>query len=315
MPRVAQKVGDLVEEDPGMRNALEVVLDRAEKNGGTVEWADVDGDLTSGQWGRLIEKGVLRSASGDGFEVRDPAAVRAALDGDAGSGSGAGSGTAAGSGSGTTGSASSDDADEGEGWSTYDKMAGLGALGLFLGYSVGQVRNAVGSALDVVLGPIEAALPFYAVILVLAMVTGLYSTLLQANLMDTEKMGEYQERMSDIQERYKAAKESGDEGEVERINEERMEAMGDQMGMMKEQFRPMVWIMLLTIPVFLWLYWMILENPGDLGTVTMPLLGQVPWEQSSFFFPAWILWYFVCSMGFTQIIRKALNISTSPTTS
>ncbi|WP_254535543.1 DUF106 domain-containing protein [Halomarina litorea] len=303
MPRTAQKVEDLVSEDPAMRNALEVVLDRAEANGGTVEWADVDDDLSSGQWGRLIEKGVLRSASGDGFEVRDPAAVRAALDGDTGSGSS------------TSATGSSDADDGGKGWSTYDKMAGLGALGLFLGYSVGQVRNAVGSALDVVLGPIEAALPFYAVILVLAMVTGLYSTLLQANLMDTEKMGEYQERMKDIQDRYKAAKESGDESEVERINEERMDAMGDQMGMMKEQFRPMVWIMLLTIPVFLWLYWMILENPGDLGTVTMPLIGQVDWTASTFVFPAWILWYFVCSMGFTQIIRKALNISTSPTTS
>ncbi len=298
MPRTAQKVGDLVNEDPAMRDALEVVLDHAEENGGTVEWADVDGDLTSGQWGRLIEKGVLRSASGDGFEVRDPSAVRDALDDD-----------------GSSGAAGSTEDDEDNGWSTYDKVAGLGALGMFAGYSIGQVRNAIGSAIDVIFGPIEAALPFYAVILVLAMLTGLYSTLLQANLMDTEKMGEYQERMSDIQERYKAAKESGDESEVERINEERMDAMGDQMGMMKQQFRPMVWIMLLTIPVFLWLYWMILENPGDLGTVTMPLIGQVPWEQSAFIFPAWILWYFVCSMGFTQIIRKALNISTSPTTS
>jgi uncharacterized membrane protein (DUF106 family) len=311
MPRTAQKVGDLVEEDPDMRNALEIVLDRAEQNGGAVEWADVEGDLTSGQWGRLIEKGVLRSASGDGFEVRDPSAVRAALDGESGTSSGSGS---VGS-TNAAAAADSDADDEDSGWSTYDKLAGLGALGLFLGYSVGQVRNAVGGALDVFLGPIDAVLPFYAVILVLAMLTGLYSTLLQANLMDTEKMGEYQERMQDIQERYKEAKERGNDEEVERINEERMDAMGDQMGMMKAQFRPMVWIMLLTIPVFLWLYWMVLENTGELGTVTMPLIGQIPWEGSTFVFPAWILWYFVCSMGFTQIIRKALNISTSPTAS
>jgi uncharacterized membrane protein (DUF106 family) len=27
----------------------------------------------------------------------------------------------------------------------------------------------------------------------------------------------------------------------------------------------------------------------------------------------WIIWYFLCSMGFTQLIRKALNIQTTPT--
>jgi len=307
MARVAQKVEDLTDEDPDMEHALRVVLDRAGDNGGTVEWADVEGDLTSGQWGRLIEKGILRNADGDGFAVRDREAVRSALDGDT---SGAAATTAsAGSSSPSSGSADEDDS----GWSSYDKAAAVGALGMFVGYSVSSVRNAVGGTLDVVLGPLNDVLPFYAVVLVLAMITGLYSTLLQANLMNTEKMGEYQERMSDIQERYKAAKERGDDEEVERINEERMDAMGDQMGMMKEQFRPMVWIMLLTIPVFLWLYWMILENGSELGTVTMPLIGQTDWTASALVFPAWIIWYFVCSMGFTQLLRKALNISTTPT--
>jgi uncharacterized membrane protein (DUF106 family) len=302
MARVAQKVEDLTAEDPAMREALRVVLDRAESNGGTVEWADVEDDISSGQWGRLIEKGILRSADGEGFAVRDPEAVRRALDGD-------GESTAATASAGGTTAGDDDDS----GWSSYDKAAAVGALGMFVGYSVSSVRNAVGGTLDVVLGPLNDVLPFYAVVLVLAMVTGLYSTLLQANLMNTEKMGEYQERMSDIQERYKAAKERGDDEEVERINEERMDAMGDQMGMMKEQFRPMVWIMLLTIPVFLWLYWMIIENGSELGSVTMPLIGQTDWTASALVFPAWIIWYFVCSMGFTQLLRKALNISTTPT--
>ncbi|MFD1514864.1 DUF106 domain-containing protein [Halomarina rubra] len=300
MARVTQKVRDLTREDPGMRRALEVVLDQAQSNGGTVEWADVDDDLSSGQWGRLIEKGILKSTDGDGFRVRDPDGVEQALNGDDASEAAA---------------ASTDADDEDTGWTTYDKLAGLAALGLFLGYQVSPIRNAVGGTLDVVLGPLNATLPFYAVVLILAMVTGLYSTLLQANLMDTEKMGEYQERMQEIQERYKDAKDRGDDDAVDRINDERMEAMGDQMGMMKMQFRPMVWIMLITIPVFLWLYWEVLTQGQELGTVTMPLVGQTDWESLTFVFPAWILWYFVCSMGFGQILRKALNISTSPSSS
>ena len=296
MARTAKRVESLIDEDPEMRDALRTVLDRADD--GRVAWDDVSGALTSGQWGRLIERGVLEKTDGDGCEV-DTAAVESALGIDDEP---------------VTSTASSrGDDDEGSSWSTYDKLAGLGALGLFAGYSIGQVRNAIGRTLDVLLGPIEAALPFYAVILVLALFTGLYSTLLQDNLMNTEKMGEYQERLQEIQEREKEAKERDDQEALDRIQEEKMEAMGDNLGMFKEQFRPMVWIMLLTIPVFLWMYWMILENPGDLGRMVIPLVGERSWTQSVVGpIQAWIVWYFLCSMGFTQVIRKSLNIQTTP---
>jgi uncharacterized membrane protein (DUF106 family) len=88
------------------------------------------------------------------------------------------------------------------------------------------------------------------------------------------------------------------------------------MGMFKEQFRPMVWIMLLTIPVFLWMYWMILspEQALDPNTIVMPLIGETTWKTGVLGpLQAWILWYFLCSMGFTQLIRKSLNIQTTPT--
>ena len=296
MARTAKRVESLIDEDPEMRDALRTVLDRADD--GRVAWDDVSGALTSGQWGRLIERGVLEKTDGDGCEV-DTAAVESALGIDDEPVT-------------STASSTGDD-DEGSSWSTYDKLAGLGALGLFAGYSIGQVRNAIGRTLDVLLGPIEAALPFYAVILVLALFTGLYSTLLQDNLMNTEKMGEYQERLQEIQEREKEAKERDDQEALDRIQEEKMEAMGDNLGMFKEQFRPMVWIMLLTIPVFLWMYWMILENPGDLGRMVIPLVGERSWTQSVVGpIQAWIVWYFLCSMGFTQVIRKSLNIQTTP---
>jgi len=35
-----------------------------------------------------------------------------------------------------------------------------------------------------------------------------------------------------------------------------------------------------------------------------------PWQQQGVIGPlqAWILWYFLCSMGFTRSMRKALNV-------
>jgi len=297
MARTAEKVESLAREDGELLDALDDVLDVAEEQG-TVEWSDVSGEMTSGQWGRLIEKGLLVDADGNGFAVEDPDGIREALSDD------------------EVEEAASFDTDGDSSWSQWDKLAGVGALAMMAGYSLTSVRNTIGGALDVIFGPLEAILPFYVVVMVLAMLTGLYSTLLQANLMDMDKMGEYQEQMKAIQEKRKQAKERGDEEALDRIQQEQMDAMGDQMGMFKEQFRPMVWIMLLTIPVFLWMYWMILSPSQSLHpqTITMPLVGTKTWTAGVLGpLQAWILWYFLCSMGFTQIIRKSLNIQTTPT--
>ncbi|MFB6165209.1 MAG: DUF106 domain-containing protein [Haloarculaceae archaeon] len=297
MARTAEKVESLAEEDGSLVAALESVLSVAEEQG-TVEWRDVSDEITSGQWGRLIETGLLTDADGSGFVVDDPDGVRSALTED------------------DVERAAAAGDDEGEGWSIYDKAAGLVALAMMAGYSLPAVRNTVGSTVDVIFGPLESTLPFYVVIMVLAVLTGLYSTLLQNNLVDMDKMSAHQEKIQEIEERRKAAKERGDDEALERIQEERMEVMGDQMGAMKSQFRPMVWIMLLTIPVFLWMYWMLLSQPHLIhpATITMPLIGQTKWTNTIVGpMQAWIVWYFLCSLGFTQIIRKSLNVQTTPT--
>ncbi|SDM47194.1 Uncharacterized membrane protein, DUF106 family [Halogranum gelatinilyticum] len=304
MARIEAKVRSLVSDDPEMRGAIETVLDRSED--GEIKWVDVKNDLSSGQWGRLIEKGVLVDGD-EGFALADVDATREGLEEKSDDGSS------------SSGSSGVDDV-EGTSWSKYDKGAALVTVGLFAGYSLTEVRNVIGGVMDIILGPLAEVLPFYAVVMVLALGTGLYSTLLQANLMNMDKMGAYQERMKDIQERRKEAKEAGDDAALEQIQEEQMEAMGDQMGMFKEQFRPMVWIMFLTIPVFLWMYWAIGigGNPVhvDLGNLVLPLAGEVTWKEGILGpMQTWIVWYFLCSMAFTQVIRKGLNISTTPSTS
>jgi len=307
MPQIESKVRALVDDDEGMRDAVETVLDRADD--GDVRWLDVKGELSSGQWGRLIEKGILVEGE-EGFRLADAEATQAGLEPATAS-------TTSGSGGGS----STDTDDEESSWSVYDKGAAVVTLGLFVGYSWKPLRDVIGTVMDVPLSPLEELLPFYAVVMILALATGLYSTLLQANLMDMDKMSKYQERMQEIQDRRKEAKESGDDEALDEIQEEQMDAMGDQLGMFKEQFRPMVWIMFFTIPVFLWMYWSIgvganASAQTTLDSLVLPLIGRVEWTESVLGpIQAWIVWYFVCSMGFTQIIRKSLNIDISPSTS
>jgi uncharacterized membrane protein (DUF106 family) len=295
MPRTAQKVDELAEEGEHMTDALASVLEAAEKEG-TVTWADVSDDISTGAWGRLIEKGLLIDADGDGFVVDDPEGARDALE-DADP------------------SAMVDSVDFA--FKTYDKMA-VGFLFIIMtGYAYTPVRDAVAGTLNIVLGPLEAMLPFYLVILILAVLTGLASALIQDNLMNADIMEGYKEQMEDIKQRRKEAKERGDDEALQEIQEEQMSMMAENLDMFKAQFRPMIWIMTFTIPVFLWLYWVV----RDLGitvespVLVFPLAGEMETWTTSVIGPmqAWIVWYAFISISFGQIMRKALNVQTSPT--
>ncbi len=293
----ADRAKRLIEEDPDFTDALEAVLAQADDED-ELEWSDVQDDLTSGQWGRLIQEGILVSGD-DGFRLADPEGIRSLLE-DGGESIG--------------GDLPEIDADVS--WSTYDKLAGLLTLMFMVGYWFNPVRNTIGESIYTVFRPLEATLPFMIVIFAIAMITGLYSTLLQANLTNTEVVAAYQEQMEAVQERRKEAEERGDDEAMEAIREEQMEAMGGMLQMFKAQFRPMVWITLLTIPVFLWLYWFVGSGriPENEMQVVLPIFGQFRWDGTLIGpMPSWILWYILCSISFTQIMRKALNVQTSPT--
>lgn len=306
MSRTAERASALVEEKPDLGEALATILEIAEGGDGEVAWAEVRDDLTSGQWGRLIETGILVDGA-RGFVLEDPEGVKEVLD-DADIEY-------------LIATSSAEEIEETQ-WTDWDKAAAVLTIALFAGYAWEPARNFFGELMDIVIGPLAAVLPFYGVIMVLSLFTGLYSTLLQANLMNQEKMAAYQQQMKAMTKRRKRAKEAGDEEALEQIQREQMEAMGDQLGMFKEQFRPMVWIMFLTIPVFLWLLWAVsmrlgtpAYDPAEFGEIVLPLSsGPLLWSHELIWWlEPWIVWYFVCSIAFTQIIRKSLNIQMTPT--
>jgi uncharacterized membrane protein (DUF106 family) len=292
MPRTAQKVDELAEEGEHMTDALATVLDAAEEKG-AVTWSDVSDDITSGEWGRLIEKGLLVDAGGEGFVVDDPEGARDALED-------------------SDPTAMMDDVDFK--FTIYDKIAVATVFVMMLGYAFDPIRTVVGETLYIVLGPLESALPFYLVILVLAILTGLFSALVQDNLMNAEIMEGYKEQTQKLKERRKKAKERGDDEEIQKIQEEQMAMMSENLDVFKAQFRPMIWIMSFTIPVFLWLYWFV----RDLGVtvaspvIILPLAGEMESWTTGVIGPmqAWIIWYALISISFGQIMRKALNVQT-----
>ncbi|WP_436923298.1 DUF106 domain-containing protein [Halosimplex amylolyticum] len=270
-----------LEADDALGRAAAVALDRAESGDGTVAWADVSDAVPAEQWGRLLETGVL-VATDAGFVVDDPDAVRAAVeDIDP-----------------TAGETAEDEA-EPDGWSTADKLAGVAALGLMASYQVPVAKETVGSTAHLLLGPVEAALPFGATVALLAVATTLVSTTLRRRLLDENPQEELKDRMNTVKERLEAARERGDDEAVERLQSRQQELMLEQMGAMKQMIRPMVYAMLVTIPVFLWISWLTV-NPAAAITPAaqvLPLAGRVVWTARLVGpLQVWTVWYIAWSV-------------------
>jgi uncharacterized membrane protein (DUF106 family) len=267
--------------DDALADAAAAVLDRAESGDGTVAWADVSGAVPAEQWGRLLESELL-VATDAGFVVDDPDAVRAAV-GDRDDAVGE----------------STDGTADADGWSAADKLAGVAALGLMASYQVPVARDTIGSTADIFLGPVEAALPFGATVALLAVATALVSTTLRRRLMDGNPQEAAQERMETVKERLDAARERGDDEAVERLQSRQQELMLEQLGAMKRMVRPMVYAMLVTIPVFLWITWLTV-NPAAAITPAaqvLPIAGRVVWTAKLVGpLQVWTVWYIACSL-------------------
>ena len=177
-----------------------------------------------------------------------------------------------------------------------------------------------------VVSPVHDGLgiPYYLIILVFAVLTGVYSSYLQLYLMDWDWVSAQQEKVKQIQSQLKEAQMSDNEEREEELREEQMGVMSEQLKMFKMQFRPSVWILVFTIPIFLWLFWTFSTRFGGephlageaMPTVVFPFLGPRLFKESVFSTPSllegWLFWYILCSFGFGQVMRKVLGVN--PTT-
>lgn len=207
-------------------------------------------------------------------------------------------------------------------------MGGMGSFFIVMliamgAYSIAPVRNAIGSVADLIFGPLATIIGvtdnsslWVILILILASITGCYSSLLQKYTIDYEKMQVVQAKMKDFQKIYREATLAGDEKALKKLNEKRVRMMEEQMEMSQEQFKPMGWILIVTVPIFIWMLWTFtnMQAAFDAGalaalpTITFPYLGEVVLNQIAFIVPGWIIWYMICSLCLSQVIRKALNI-------
>ncbi|MDM7934173.1 MAG: EMC3/TMCO1 family protein [Methanothrix sp.] len=179
---------------------------------------------------------------------------------------------------------------------------------LFFGIMIsGDLRHYLGLGVGYLIGWLPAILPFHIVIFIMAAITGLYASLIQKYTMDWEFLRVQQERMRRLQREMREAQLSGDQARIQALQNEQMKMVSEQGKMMQMQFKPMLYIGIISIPLFMWAYLYISENPGL--TMTFPFWGTQR-INDTVMGPVlyWFYWYFVCSLPVSQIIRKALNI-------
>ncbi|QSZ67123.1 DUF106 domain-containing protein [Methanofollis aquaemaris] len=181
-------------------------------------------------------------------------------------------------------------------------------LVLMASYGIPWVRESVGGAMDLIFGHLVDVygIPFFVLIMILSAVTGLYSSLIQKYTIDYEKMQRVQGRMKEFQTEFREAQLGGDEKKLKKLEAKRDRMMQEQMELSKQQFKPMAFILLLTVPIF---FWLLFRLPGVEQTMTLPYAGTLNFMDVVLgFFPIWILWYMICSIAISQVIRKSLNI-------
>jgi uncharacterized membrane protein (DUF106 family) len=177
-------------------------------------------------------------------------------------------------------------------------------------YQVPVMKNTIGSTAHLLFGPVEAALPFGLTVALLAVATTLVSTTLRKRLADGDQRDRLQERTEQVSERLEAARERGDEEAVERLTERQRELMSKQLGAMKQMFRPMVYTMLVTVPVFLWLSWLTVNPAAAISPAVqfLPVMGRIAWTARLVGpMQVWMVWYFVCSVLSSVLGKRAVR--------
>jgi len=194
-------------------------------------------------------------------------------------------------------------------WDQYGIWLTFGFMFLMMyAYTVAWLREDVGQGMDAAFAPIIVGfgIPFYILIVILSGLTGLYSSIVQKYTIDYDKMTESQERMKEFQAEFREAQLSQDEKKIKKLDAKKDRVMKEQLEMSQEQFKPMAIILILTVPIFFWLLYRLNQIQTS---ITMPYLGTHNLHEAAIWIiPAWILWYMICSITLSQVIRKSLNI-------
>ena len=155
-------------------------------------------------------------------------------------------------------------------------------------------------------------------VLIIAFIVSLITTVANKYLVDQDELNAQQAEMKEFNAKLRDAQKRGDGKEVAKLQAEQAELMKNQTAMMTNQFKPMI---VTFVPIILIFFWMRSSAIHDLviilpKTVYWVILTPIWHWIGSFLYGGqatipygigWLLWYFICTFGMSQIIRKFLG--------
>ena len=143
-----------------------------------------------------------------------------------------------------------------------DKLLLVFGFSLMFGIMIfGQgFRQSVGKEVGILMNPVLAVVGqenFHLVLLVLAAITATYASLIQKYTMDWDLMRNTQEHMMAFQKEFREAQLSQNTPMLKKLEDQRKDMMEDQMKMSKQQFKPMAYINIISVPLLMWVYYYI----------------------------------------------------------
>lgn len=183
-------------------------------------------------------------------------------------------------------------------WTRKDKLAAAGGFLGILGFSFSPIRDIIYGALSVPLNPLLEVLPFFAVVLVIAVLTSIWSTLVRERIVQVD-VSDFREYINQLRD---------DDGGMfglpdDATEEEEQQIMQAQQSMMKAQMKPLGWTMIVTIPFVIWIF--ATSSVGSVGTVVFPLLGEQAWAGTVIGpIRTWIVWYASSTIVLSQIVKR-----------
>ena len=156
-------------------------------------------------------------------------------------------------------------------------------------------------------------------VFVISAAVSLLTVTAQKLLVDQDKMNEMQERSKTFNKELREAQASGDGKKVAKLQAQQMEMMQDQSEVMKMSFRPMIVTMIPILLIFAWMWQSVIKDmiivlpPAVYYCTFTPLFhafGQWIYGGNITTIPygiGWLFWYFICTFGMSQIIRKFMG--------
>jgi uncharacterized membrane protein (DUF106 family) len=177
------------------------------------------------------------------------------------------------------------------------------------------------AALNPIFEPFVNALGPVLAILVIAMIVAFITTLAQKLLVNQDRLLFLQKEMKEFNQEMMQARKSNDPKAMEKMQKKQMEFMSLQKEMMFMSFKPMI---VTWVPILLIYYWVFQSQLLNQTVVNLPQVAYyvllVPlWHALPISYVhvalgpysiSWLGWYFLCSIGLSQVFRKLMEVKT-----